>query len=66
MQYRCFNGEQGELKKRIQAEEQRHYLTSLELTIAEGLGDDAKIVPLKEKVAEIERTLTVLHSKFGK
>lgn len=65
MQYRYFDGD-GELKKRITNEEQRHYLTQLEFRMAEFTGEDEKLEPLRKKLREIEQHLTLLHKLDGK
>lgn len=64
MRYRCFNGEQGELKKRIESEERKHFTISLDLKIAKHIEDDARIAPLEEKLQEIEVTLSALHDQL--
>lgn len=68
MRYRSFNDERqaAELRKRIEAEEQKHFATALELKIAEETQDDARIQPYRDRLAQIERVLDVLHDQLGK
>lgn len=61
MQYRNFNGERDELKRRIEATEQEHYKITLEKKVAQAMKDDDRILAADERLAELETTLSVLY-----
>jgi hypothetical protein len=66
MQYRFFDRNQDELKKRIDDVEREHYLVSLDLAVAEGKKDDEAILQYQETITRLEKVLAVLYSQNGK